>query len=264
METILKPLRYDILASKYPISCKCEYHNTSEHTIDILARHIHGAESSRKKTIIIESKKTMPALGRVENVVTDLANKIDCLCRHFNNFEINEALVITDSNVSIRFKEKFGRASRKMASSRGMFISLISGSKFRTIDGMSRAIKNYPTDSSITIVHAGRNPDQDIGSPCPLNIDEIHKQYVCAFKPAEFNISVFKMKMSYNSADFLEDMAWAKQYRGVLNQIHACEGFTDAVPGDIKSSGLATGLIDHSLQKTLFLDYLDYHKESFE
>ena len=145
-----------------------------------------------------------------------------------------------------------------------MFISLIGDSRFRVIEGMSRVIKDYPADSSITIIHAGKNPDQDLGSPCPLNIDQIPKHYVCAFKPAQFRTSIFKMKMSYNSKDFLDDLAWAKQYRGVLDQIHACEGFTDAVPGDVKSSGLATSLIDHNLRKTFFVDYLNYHRESFQ
>ena len=260
VEDIIRPLRYDILASKFPIKCKCEYHGTTEHTLDILARHVHAAESSRKKTIIVESKKTMPALSSIENMVVDLANKVDCLCKHSYYSEIDEALVLTESDMSLRALEEFNKASTKIASSRDTFIAVICGSRFRGMEGMSNLIRQY-SDSSVTIINAGKNPSQDIGSPCPLNIDYIQKHYVCALKPPKFRISVFKMNTSYNSHDFVEDMAWVKNYQGVLDQIHACESFTDSVSTDVSSSGLTIGLIDHTLQRTFYVDYLNYHRE---
>lgn len=260
VEAIVQQLRYDILASKHPIKCRCEYHNTSEHVIDTLATHSHAAES-RKKAILIESKRTMPSLRDISNMVIDLANKADCLGKYSHYAGVNEALVLTESDVSLNAKGEFNKASTKIASSRETHISLVSGSRFRLMEAMSRLVKQYVSNSSITIVPAGKNLWQDIGSPCPFNIDLIPKYYVCSLRPPEFRVSVFKMNMgSYNSKDLVEEMAWIKEYEGVLEQIHTFEGFTNTVSVDVKAAGLEIGLVDHNLRKTFFVNYLNYNR----
>ena len=211
VEAIVQPLRYDILASKHPIKCRCEYHNTSEHVIDTLAMHFHAAESTRKKAILIESKKTMPTLRDIEDTVIDLANKVDCLGKYSYYAGVDEALVLTESDVSLNAREEFNRASMRIAGSRYTYISLVSGSRFRLMEGLSSLVGQCTSNSSVTIVPAGKSHGQDIGSPCPLNLDVIPKYYLCSLKPPEFRVSVFKINMgSYNSGDFVGEMAWIK------------------------------------------------------
>lgn len=262
VESILQPLRYDILASKHPIKCRCEYHKTGEHVIDTLASHSH-AVYPRKKAVLIESKRTMPALAAIENLITDLANKVDCLSKQSHYSGTNEALVITESDVSLNVMEAFNMNSQKIAGYRGTHISLVSGSKFRLMEAMSNLLGSFTSNSSVTIIPNGRSLWQDIGSPCPFNLDEITKYYVCLLEPPAFKVSVFKVNGgNYNSTDFVEEMGWIKENEGVIEQIHSCEGFTDTAINDVKSAGLEIGLVDHDLRRTFFTTYLNYHADN--
>jgi hypothetical protein len=258
--SILIPLKFDIIGEKYAFECKSKvFHKSQEHTIDLLARHLHAGRSAHKKTIVIESKKTFPSPKDTEDAVEELANKIECLNRKILYTFSDEGVVFTEDSLSIRQQESFQKASEEVAASRRFDIELVSGSKFRMIEALSSATKYYSTSYSVTTIGCSNKPDQDLGSICPMSIGENSRLYLCALKAGEVRLSVFKIDgENYIPDNFMEDMAWIKDYSGVLDEIHSVEGFTDKAIQDIKDSGLKIGIVDHHLQRCFNVQYLNY------
>jgi len=258
---VLIYLRYDVMGEKYPFKCKSTvFHGSTEHTVDILARHSHSGGHVHKKTIVIESKKTFPSPADINHVVVDLANKIDCLSKKPMYSETDEGMILTDSNISLNQEEAFKRASEKIATSRGYVIGLISGSKFRLLEALSFTAKEFSSSKySVSIINCLNKPEQDLGSICPMSIGENSRLYLCAMKAGEIRLSVFRIDgENYVPENFMEDMEWIKNYSGIFDKIHSVGGFTDKAVQDIKAAGLNIGIIDHNLLKCINTQYLNY------
>lgn len=258
--SILIPLKFDIIGEKYNIECKSKkHHNAREHTIDLLARHLHAGGSVHKKTIAIEAKKTFPSLAEIKNVVEDFADKIECLSREKLYPLSDEGVVFTSNDLSMNQVQSFHKAAQEAADSQRVNIGLVSGSKFRLIEALSATTKRYVPSYSVTTINCTNKPDHDLGSVCPMSMGDNARLYICALKAGEIRISVFKIDgENYDPDDFMNDMAWIKEYEGVIDQIHSCGGFTDKAIQDIKAAGLKTGIIDHHLQRCFGFQYLNY------
>ena len=258
--SILVPLRFDIIGEKHNVDCRSKvHHDARDHTIDLVAKHLHAGRSANKRTIVIEAKKTFPPLNGIKNVVNDLANKIECLSKDKLYYPSDEGVVFTSDDLSVNQIQSFYTAAEATSDSRRINIGLVSGSKFRLIEALSRTIAQYVPPYSVTTINCRSEPDNDLGSVCPMSMGDNSRLYVCALKAGEVRISVFRIDgENYNPDDFMEDMAWIKEYSGVLDQIHSGGGFTDKAIQDIKNSGLKIGIIDHRLQRCFNFQYLNY------